>query len=77
MALYRFKAPALPLPTLEYDKQQQELFSNALRLYFNRLDQYNLATSGEITVINNRLDALEADRLLVWMAVTDGMWAGH
>ena len=45
MALYKFKAPALPIPTAEYDVHQQELFSNALRLYFNRLDTYNIANS--------------------------------
>jgi hypothetical protein len=45
MALYNFKAPALPIPTPEYDIHQQELFSNALRLYFNRLDAFNIASS--------------------------------
>lgn len=32
------KAPNLPLGTKEYSQQYQDLFSNALRLYFNRLD---------------------------------------
>jgi hypothetical protein len=45
MAIYNFKAPALPIPTPEYDIHQQELFSNALRLYFNRLDTYNIINS--------------------------------
>lgn len=45
MALYNFKAPALPIPTPEYDAHQQELFGNALRLYFNRLDAYNIISS--------------------------------
>ena len=45
MAFYNFKAPALPIPTPEYNKVQQELFSNALRLYFNRLDDYNISSS--------------------------------
>jgi hypothetical protein len=45
MAFYNFKAPALPIPTPEYDTHQQELFSNALRLYFNRLDAFNIASS--------------------------------
>jgi hypothetical protein len=45
MTIYSFKAPALPIPTPEYDKSQQDLFSNALRLYFNRLDAYNIANS--------------------------------
>jgi hypothetical protein len=38
MALIGFKAPALPLPRKEYDRGQMELFTNALRLYFNQLD---------------------------------------
>jgi len=32
------KAPNLPLGSKEYSQQYQDLFSNALRLYFNRLD---------------------------------------
>jgi hypothetical protein len=38
MALIGFRAPALPLPTREYDRRQQDLLINALRLYFNQLD---------------------------------------
>lgn len=38
MALIGFRAPALPLPALEYDRRQQDLLVNALRLYFNLLD---------------------------------------
>ena len=37
---YNIKAPALPLAPLEYDQQQQDQFQYALRLYFNRLDNY-------------------------------------
>jgi hypothetical protein len=46
--VYRLRAPALPIPTLEYDKAQQDQFENVLRLYFNRLDNYlaGLSTSG-------------------------------
>lgn len=36
----RFVAPALPVPTTEYSMQQQIAYMNALRLYFNRLDDY-------------------------------------
>ena len=39
-APYNIKAPALPLPTVQYEKSQQEQFQYALRLYFNRLDNY-------------------------------------
>ena len=37
---YNVRAPALPIPTLDYNKAQQDQFQNALRLYFNRLDNY-------------------------------------
>ena len=38
MAFYRSRAPALPIPGLEYSQSQQDQFQNALRLYFNLLD---------------------------------------
>ena len=38
MALVKFKAPALPLPSFQYDQGQQEQLIRALRLYFNQLD---------------------------------------
>lgn len=46
--VYKVRAPALPVPSNEYDRAQQDQFGNALRLYFNRLDNYlaNLSTSG-------------------------------
>jgi hypothetical protein len=45
MSRYNFRAPALPLPALEYDKNQQDQFMNVLRLYFNLLDSYNAQAS--------------------------------
>jgi hypothetical protein len=47
MANYNVRAPSLPLQPNDYDKSQQDQFQNALRLYFNRLDQYNEQTSIE------------------------------
>ena len=46
--VYRVRAPSLPLQPNEYDKSQQDQFQNALRLYFNRLDDYlaSLSNSG-------------------------------
>ena len=38
MPLYRSKAPALPIPTNEYSRSQQDQLAIALRLYFNLLD---------------------------------------
>ena len=37
---YNVRAPSLPLPTPEYNQSQQDQFQYALRLYFNRLDNY-------------------------------------
>lgn len=37
---YNVRAPSLPLPTPEYNQTQQDQFQNALRLYFNRLDNF-------------------------------------
>ena len=45
MTIYNFRAPALPLPPDKYLQEQQDQFQNALRLYFNRLDDYNLLAS--------------------------------
>jgi hypothetical protein len=54
MALYNARAPALPLPSLEYDQRQQDQFQYALRLYFNRLDTFlsTLATPAAGTTAN-------------------------
>ena len=38
MALEQFRAPALPLPPVAYEKRYFEQFASALRLYFNQLD---------------------------------------
>jgi hypothetical protein len=47
MATYRVRAPALPIQPEEYNRSQMDQFQNALRLYFNRLDQYNIQASTE------------------------------
>jgi hypothetical protein len=52
MATYRVRAPSLPLQPSEYDKSQQDQFQNALRLYFNRLDQYNIQAQIEQNSMN-------------------------
>lgn len=46
---FNFKAPSLPLPPKVYDQRQQDQFENALRLYFNRLDNYNALVGGVVT----------------------------
>ena len=42
MQPYNFRSPSLPLVSNEYSQRQQDQFQNALRLYFNRLDEFNL-----------------------------------
>jgi len=59
MPNYNFRAPALPLPKAEYDLSQQDQFSNTLRLYFNRLDQYNIQASTE----------QNSNNVLIWMGI--------
>jgi hypothetical protein len=59
MADYKVRSPALPIQPEEYDRSQMDQFQNALRLYFNRLDQYNVQSSNE-TNSNN---------VLIWMGI--------
>ena len=49
MPVYNIRAPALPLPPAEYLQVQQDQFQNALRLYFNRLDDFNSKVSQSVT----------------------------
>jgi hypothetical protein len=45
MARYNVRAPSLPIPSFAYSQNQQDQFQNALRLYFNRLDDYLITLS--------------------------------
>ena len=45
MPIYKARSPALPLQPIEYDQSQMNQFQNVLRLYFNRLDLFNIANS--------------------------------
>jgi len=47
MANYKVRSPALPIQPKEYDVNQMDQFQNVLRLYFNRLDQYNIQSERE------------------------------
>jgi hypothetical protein len=42
MERYQSRAPSLPIPSYEYSHKQQDQFQNALRLYFNQIDSFNL-----------------------------------
>jgi hypothetical protein len=59
MANYKARSPALPIQPLEYDQRQQDQFQSVLRLYFNRLDQYNIQASNDANSTN----------VLVWMGI--------
>lgn len=65
MANYNVRAPSLPIPTFEYSQKQQDQFQNALRLYFNRLDQYN----GQLAIQVN------SQNVLMWASAGNGMWS--
>jgi hypothetical protein len=47
-----FRAPALPFPTEEYNKETAEQFNNVLRLYFNQID-----TTVRNAIISDRAEA--------------------
>lgn len=64
MPVYKVRAPALPLPPNDYLQAQQDQFQNALRLYFNRLDQFN---SEMATQVNSQ-------NVLMWANAGSGMW---
>jgi len=59
MANYKVRSPAIPIQPDEYDRSQMDQFQNALRLYFNRLDQYNIQASREQNSSN----------VLLWMGI--------
>ena len=59
MANYRVRSPALPIQPIEYDRSQMDQFQNVLRLYFNRLDQYNIQASTQQNSSN----------VLLWMGI--------
>lgn len=66
MANYNVRAPSLPLPPPEYLQAQQDQFQNALRLYFNRLDNFNTQVSLQ----------LNSQNVLMWADAGSGMWGG-
>jgi hypothetical protein len=45
MANYNVRSPSLPIQPDVYNRSQQDQFQNVLRLYFNRLDEYNIQSS--------------------------------
>ena len=49
MATKRFVAPSLPLAPAQYTQGQQDQFQNALRLYFNLLDNFEADVAASVT----------------------------
>jgi hypothetical protein len=45
MADYRVRSPSLPIQPEQYNRSQMDQFQSVLRLYFNRLDQFNIQSS--------------------------------
>jgi hypothetical protein len=53
------KAPNLVLPSLEYDRSQQDQMQNQLRLYFNQLDNAHLEETTN----------LHTNNVMIWMGI--------
>jgi len=47
------KAPNLPIAPVDYTQQYQDQFGNALRLYFNQLDNYTQGANEALITVNN------------------------
>ena len=58
-------APSLPIGPLEYEQRYQDQLLNTLRLYFNRLDQYNIQSATE----------QNSQNVLMWAGAGSGMWS--
>lgn len=73
MALEQFRAPALPLPPVEYDRQYVDQLINILRLYFQQLDSLtpNQATSYRMDklIFNLTNNTVSAPGVLNWNVV--------
>jgi hypothetical protein len=52
MGMQQFRAPAIPLPPDEYNRQQFDEIFRALRLYFNQLDSNASLQLDGIRLIN-------------------------
>lgn len=48
----RIKAPAIPVPSVEYNQTTQELANNTLRNYHGQIDQANADTIVQINSLN-------------------------
>jgi hypothetical protein len=59
MTKYSVRAPSIPIQPEEYDRSQMDQFQSVLRLYFNRLDQYNTQSSTQQNSMN----------VLIWLGM--------
>lgn len=72
MGFYKVRAPNLPMTRQTYDPQQQEQLSNALRLYFTRLDSTFVELANPLGAANlNRPCALYFSTLEHTAAIDD------
>ena len=49
MANKNFVAPSLPLPPFDYDQRREDQFANALRIYFNQVDNFQATVAASVT----------------------------
>ena len=64
MPAYNVRAPALPIQPEEYSRDQMDQFQNVLRLYFNRLDQFNIQMA----------QSTNSQNVLIWVNTAEGIW---
>lgn len=80
MADYNFRAPALPVPPVEYEQGQQNQLSNALRLYFTRIDNAinDIYTGGPFNFIDfeKNYAYVEQEGRLGWNSVDETLNLG-
>jgi len=65
MSNYKVRSPSLPIQPDIYNRSQMDQFQNALRLYFNRLDQYNIQSATE----------QNSQNVLMWASAGSAMWS--
>lgn len=75
------KAPNLINAPEVHSKSYTDNLNNILRLYFNTLDGNNAYILNTLVDIQAQIDLVlareRADRITLWLSVTDGIWAGH
>ena len=55
-------APNLPLAPTQYSQQHYDVLNNVLRLYFNRLNGFNVGVSNNLIALYTPSSGITADR---------------